>query len=593
MYKNHKCCPILNTIRGELNSIRVHFSLSHQCSVMGKLFIFMLSALILPFTTVQGQPPEKNGIDGSSLNAVDPNSNIFRARERANCKIDFRTLDGTCTGIGLPVRHLWGSTNRPHFSYFGKSSTRPTGEGLKSPRLVSNVLCQQSQSTFDERKLSEMAAFFGQFVDHTVVATPTNKSEPMFIEVPSDDPTLPYQKLIFFRSVRVRVRAGSSAERPQNTLPSAIDLASVYGPSETRNKALRAFKDGLLKTSSGDLMPFNTNRLNNAPTSGKQLFLAGDHRANEHPVLTSLHTIFMREHNSIARELKENFPNWNDEELYQNARHINIAQMQKIVFEEWLPAITGRTLPPYRGFKSNVDPSISVIFSTAAFRVGHTMIGNQLNRRGPGNKLQTPVSFQKMLFPGSGSFKIKGLESFVRGALFNRAQKIDLKVSTGLRDFLFKTTRGEDGVDLIALNLQRCRDHACPTYNEVRKKFLGRKARSFADITKDGDVQSKLEFLYGSVDKVELWIGLVAEDHIPRSSMGPTMLKIWMREFSRLRDGDQFYFRTNGYFSRDVLHRIGRARAVLQGAKTTFRDIILRNTNIATSELPDQMFFAN
>jgi hypothetical protein len=37
-------------------------------------------------------------------------------------------------------------------------------------------------------------------------------------------------------------------------------------------------------------------------------FVAGDHRANEHPFLSSLHTVFMREHNRIAKLLKEYLP---------------------------------------------------------------------------------------------------------------------------------------------------------------------------------------------------------------------------------------------------------------------------------------------
>ena len=37
-------------------------------------------------------------------------------------------------------------------------------------------------------------------------------------------------------------------------------------------------------------------------------FMAGDMRVNEHPFLTSLHTVFLREHNRIAKLLKEYLP---------------------------------------------------------------------------------------------------------------------------------------------------------------------------------------------------------------------------------------------------------------------------------------------
>lgn len=116
-----------------------------------------------------------------------------------------------------------------------------------------------------------------------------------------------------------------------------------------------------------------------------EFFIAGDHSANEHPVLTSLHTVLLREHNDIANELKNVYPKMTDNWLFETARKINGAQMQKIVFTEWYPAVTARELPKYKGFKASVDPTISVTFTTAAFRVGHTMVGNKVNRGGKGN----------------------------------------------------------------------------------------------------------------------------------------------------------------------------------------------------------------
>ena len=49
-------------------------------------------------------------------------------------------------------------------------------------------------------------------------------------------------------------------------------------------------------------------------------FVAGDARATENPGLSSLHTIFVREHNRIARTLADLDRSLSDEELYQRAR---------------------------------------------------------------------------------------------------------------------------------------------------------------------------------------------------------------------------------------------------------------------------------
>lgn len=558
----------------------------------------LLLLLLLP-ALLHAQAPRTNGINKDALDPVSPNTEEFRKRRNLNCNVPFRMLDGTCSSIGSPENQLWGSTNRPHFSYFGRSSATPVGRDRPSPRLISNELCRQSMDTREERGLSDMVTFFGQFVDHTIVATPTDETERdrLDIKIPRDDPifaNFTEGKLPFVRSKRIRVSGSSSQVRPQNSLSSVLDLASVYGPDEVRIRALRVFRGGLLKTSGSNLLPLNTGRINNAPVLGRKFFLAGDHRANEHPVLTSLHTIFMREHNDIAKELSVKFPDWSDEDVYQNARHINIAQFQKIVFDEWYPAITGRRLPRYTGFNRNVDPTVSVVFSTAAFRIGHTLVGNEVARAGRRNSRQSPFPFNNMLFTGTSIITRQGIETFLRGAMITRAQRIDLQVTNVLRNFLFTNVQGEEGLDLIALNIQRCRDHGCPSYVEIRRFFLsGRSAtvRRFSDITRNRNVQSALQSVYGTVGKIDPWIGLMAEDHVRGSSMGPTMLAIWNREFLRLRDGDRFHFRARNHFSRDQL-QIPRARDLLR-KNDVFKELLMRNARISRSELPRRMFFVN
>jgi hypothetical protein len=63
-------------------------------------------------------------------------------------------------------------------------------------------------------------------------------------------------------------------------------------------------------------------------------FIGGDFRVNEHHGLLSMHTIWMREHNRVAKELKKFNSRWNDEKLYQEARRIVIAEYQHIIYTE-------------------------------------------------------------------------------------------------------------------------------------------------------------------------------------------------------------------------------------------------------------------
>src|SRR5919202_4438537 len=108
-----------------------------------------------------------------------------------------------------------------------------------------------------------------------------------------------------------------------------------------------------------------------------QLFAAGDVRANENIELTSLHTLFVREHNRIADAISRANPGLDDETVYQMARARVIAEMQAITYNEWLPALLGPgALQPYRGYDPTVNPGIANEFSTAAFRLGHSLLGN-------------------------------------------------------------------------------------------------------------------------------------------------------------------------------------------------------------------------
>lgn len=98
----------------------------------------------------------------------------------------------------------------------------------------------------------------------------------------------------------------------------------------------------------------------------------GDSRVNGHPHLTTMYTLWHREHNRIAEELATLNPNWDDETLYQETRRIVIAEIQSITYNEWLPAILGKhylnKIESADGFSEEIDPSISNGFATAAMQ---------------------------------------------------------------------------------------------------------------------------------------------------------------------------------------------------------------------------------
>jgi len=71
------------------------------------------------------------------------------------------------------------------------------------------------------------------------------------------------------------------------------------------------------------------------------LKITGDSRVVEHPFLTVIHTIWVREHNRIANILYNQNPVLSDETIFQQARKIVIAELQHIIYSEYLPTIIG------------------------------------------------------------------------------------------------------------------------------------------------------------------------------------------------------------------------------------------------------------
>ena len=314
------------------------------------------------------------------------------------------------------------------------------------------------------------------------------------------------------------------------------------------------------------------------PTDDEGNLLAGDVRAAENIALTSMHALFVREHNRLADEISAGNPTLSDEEVYQQAREIVIAQLQAITYNEFLPALLGeRAISDYDGYDASVDPGIANEFSTAAFRFGHSTLTDEIGFVGnDGLDVQEAVSLSGAFF-NPAMLEDTGIDSILKYGSSVVSQEIDLQVVDSLRNFLFGPP-GAGGLDLVSLNIQRGRDHGLDDYNATRVAYGLDAFESFDELTSDEQLQQNLETLYGDINNVDLWVGLLAEDHTRDGSLGELASTIIVDQFERLRDGDRFWYE-------NTMDR-GQVRVI---NRTSLADIIERNTNVAG--LQDNVFF--
>ncbi|MEO1798806.1 MAG: peroxidase family protein [Cyanobacteria bacterium J06629_2] len=519
------------------------------------------------------------------------NSVIIELNTYESASTNFYSSNGEGNNLSYPEYGVVGSSLSDLAPLdFSDRISLPAGVERPNPRVISNTLASQKEIIASDRGLTNFSWAFGQFVDHDIVLTPEIEGSEVEIIVPAGDPdldpegtgrvTIPLDTTAFIPGTGVDV---DHPAQIANQISAWLDGSNIYCADSERNDYLRSGEGGLLKVSEGNLLPFGNETFENANPSrqsASSLFAAGDVRANENSVLVSLHTLFVREHNRLAQALAIAHPEWTDEQLYQRARQINIAQYQAIVYQEYLPTILGfDALPDYTNYDSTINPSIDRSFATAGFRIGHTQLSSEILRLdNHGQEIAAGnLTLSESFFRSVAAVQTEGIDPILRGLSASASQNIDLKLIDDVRNLLFTFGSHISGRDLLAINVQRGRINGIADYNTVRTAYGMPRIADFDEITGDVEVQNLLADLYGDVDDIDLFIGLLAEDHLPGMAVGETFQKIIAQQFIALRDGDRLYY-----------ENILTSAEIAAVESTTLADIIRRNTN--STILQDNVF---
>jgi hypothetical protein len=508
---------------------------------------------------------------------------LFRPRA-AKFPREFRTIDGSDNN---PMHSGWGATGssllRLMDADYEDGSSAPAGSTRLSPRAISNGCVAQTLDIPNSHQVSDMFWQWGQFLDHDLTLVGTmDPVESFDIEVPMGDPFFDPMSsgTMLIQLDRSFYRMVNGVRQQVNELTAYIDASQVYGSDGPRALELRK-RDGTgrMKMSKGRLLPYNKQGFENGPSPDPSFFLAGDVRANEQVALTAIHTLFVREHNWWTKQIRREYPNMEEEKIYQCARALVAAEIQAITYNEFLPILLGPdALQPYIGYKAYINAGILNEFATAAYRFGHTMLPTELKRL-DANMQPIPEGHIALAnaFFNPTEYSDIGIEPYLRGQSFQMAQEVDSFIVDDVRNFLFGPP-GSGGFDLASLNIQRGRDHGLPDYNQVRVA-VGLPARTdFTQISSNPSVQNALASMYGSVDDIDLWVGGLAEDHVSSAMVGETFWTVIKIQFEALRDGDRFWY--EGYLPQYLVDMV---------EKRTLSKIIRKNTRIR-GELQKNVF---
>lgn len=344
----------------------------------------------------------------------------------------------------------------------------------------------------------------------------------------------------FIRTRMPNTSAGEKDDpfRKQNTSNHQIDLCTLYGrkPEQTRQLRVNSEetgKKGLLKSqviSGEEYSPFLYESdgvtlkeefstldwplgLDNFPSPElrSKIFAAGGDRVNAAPQVAMVNTLFLREHNRLAKELEKLNPNWDDERVFQTARNIVIVLFIKIVVEEYINHISPAP------FKFITDPSIAwnapwnkPNWVTAEFSLlyrWHSLIPDTMKW----NDVEYPTFATFMnneLLLNTGLAKafvdMSGQRAGVLGA--------------------FNTNEHLIGFEKKAIDQGRlCK---LDSYSNYRTYAGLKPPAKFSDISKNKDVVDFLAKNYEKPDDIDYYVGLFAEDLEKNSPLPPLILNM-------------------------------------------------------------------
>ncbi|KAJ6665884.1 hypothetical protein lerEdw1_001356 [Lerista edwardsae] len=480
-----------------------------------------------------------------------------------------------------------------------------TGILAKVHEVTQKIIEAANEDVTNDELHSDLIVVWGQYIDHDLAFTPQSVSRPSVLgeadclwTCENRNPCFPIQVcandtfsmsmdcLPFYRSspacatghqgVLLGNQSAIYARQQINSLSSFLDASTVYGSTAMVENKLRnlSSEEGLLRI---NLQHFDNGReylpfVEQVPSpcaqdpkaeKGERIecFMAGDSRSSEVISLAAIHTLWLREHNRLAKALKNLNPQWSPETVYQETHKIVGALHQIITIRDYIPKIIGpdafnKYIGPYKGYNPTINPTVANIFATAAFRFAHAAIHpvvKRLNAQYEHDPNLPNLWLHEVFFTPWRLIKEGGLDPWLRGILATAAklQVQDQLLNEELTKKLFVLSNN-GSLDLASLDLQRGRDHGLPGYNDWRE-FCGLpRLKTAPDLTTaiaNQQVVGKILELYRNPNNIDVWLGGIVENILPDARTGPLFACIIGKQMKALRDGDRFWWENANVFT--------------------------------------------
>ena len=477
-----------------------------------------------------------------------------------------RTADGSFNDLDHPEMGMAGTRfarNMPLKDVYPDEKNLLT----PNPRLVSRKLMTRDKF-IPATSLNVLAAAWIQFQNHDWFAHGDNQPKNKFQLPLEKDDNWPeeHRPLEIKKTLEDTSRPPGDKSGPPtyiNKVTHWWDGSQIYGSNQETVDKLRSHVDGKMIIGEDDLLPVD-------PTNNIDMTGFND---NWWLGLSLLHTLFVKEHNLICDHLKQRYPDWTDDDLFDHARLINAALMAKIHTVEWTPGILshpalqmamdanwwgmlGQHVKRLWGRVSDSEAISGIIGSSTDHHTAPYYLTDEF----------TSVYRLHPLIPDEWPFYSLKNGKFICDKDFmqvsgNRTRKLveeigilDSFYSLGIANpgaitlhnyprFLQQLVRDNGEVfDLAAVDVLRDRERGVPRYNRFRELIGRGRVKSFEEITSNKQWQKELREVYNNdVNSVDLVIGMFAEDLPEGFGFSDTAFRVFVLMASRRLKSDRFF----------------------------------------------------